>query len=342
MFKIFYDMKNDIVEKSGGNNGFLDMLQKSKFTVYTEMAQIRGEKIDAAYIPHNEKTINQLAEIGVKKMSIFSTSVDNVTIPKNYVKVSVDKMVSLKNCYNIVLNNKNYSTDIEFIIQGEDDAYTDVARNVYILYGNVITSTWSKYDMPSLKARIAASNLPNFNNIYVHVYTTLEGLKKCVIKKFIFRVNSKECYTGLQSVIEYMKNNPDKIICNNVGFKKISQNTKYTISDNLIIGKYDAIMLMYYNAINMLHNKMTDIRKRIRLEFNLGQILAIGYLMGKIDFIQAGNEKYIKEIMLKYFYIFPLEELGQFYLIVHDNPLTTQIDKDLYDNVCEVTSINDL
>lgn len=340
MFKIFYGMPSDLIEKSNGVIGLLDIFQKCKFTIYNEIAQLRGEKIDIAYIPNNEKIIAQLVEIGVKKMSIFSNGLDNVVIPKTYTKVSSEATTCFKNCYNVVLNNKTYVTDVEFVIQGEDDPFTDVARNLYILYGNVITSTWSKHDMVSLKKRIVSSNLPNAGDMYVHVYTTLEGLKQCTLKKYVIRVNAPEFFSGIPQLIECMKTN-DKIICNNVGFRKISM-CKFGISTGIIAGKYDMVASMYYNSINMLHNRFVDMRKRIRLEFNLSQILALGCLIGKIDFTQSEKDVYVKEIMTKHFYVISLDDLGIFRIPIGKDILTVPVNKDLCDKVCEIKTISEI
>ena len=48
--------------------------------------------------------------------------------------------------YNVIMNHKNYKTDYEIIVQGEDNEYQDVIRNFYSLYGNVIMSSCNTYD----------------------------------------------------------------------------------------------------------------------------------------------------------------------------------------------------
>lgn len=341
MSKIFYALSSDIIEKSGNNLGLIDILQKSKFNVYTELAQIRGEKIDIAYVPNDDKLIGQLAEVSVSKISIFANGSDRIVVPKNYVKISSDLMISMRGHFNVVLNSKNYVTEVEFIIQGEDNPYTDVIRNVYLLYGNVITSTWARYDLESVRKQISMSNIPNPGNIYIHVHTVLEGLKKCVIRKYIIRVNAYEYFSLMNQFIEYMKNNPEKLICNNLGFRKLNH-LKFGISESILAGKYELIQGMFQMALNMLHNKLTEIRRKIRLEFTSGQILSMAYLHNKIDFINVKDDGYIRNIMIAFFHIFPVDEMGIIRVPLGRNVLMNPINKELYDSVCELKSINDI
>lgn len=318
--KIFYNLPNDIIEKKIGCPSLLDVLQKMKFTIYTELQMLRGEKIEIAYIMYSEQLLNAISEMGIRKISVFSKGDDDIIVPKNYVKYSSDSMISMNNMHNIILNNKNYKTENEIIITGTNDIHQDVLRNIYLIFGNVIMSTLQYYDTKNIECFIKSRNIPNSNNIYYNAYTALEGLKKCVVKKNIVLLRSNEYFSDLSKILLAIPNN-DKIVTCNLGWSKTCV-MKYGVGDHIIAGKHELLIPMYTNIVNMLVNKLFDIRKKLRLEYTAEQILAIGLLYDKLYFFGAKDNVYAKEIVEKNFIIIPLDEMGYYYIPWGNHTLT--------------------
>lgn len=341
MAKVFYNLPNDITDRSI-HIGLMDVLQKQKCVIYTEVNQLKGEKIDVAYIMYNETLIAQIADLPIRKMSIFSKGDDNIIIPRNYVKYSSDVVQSMNNMYNIIINNRMYKTETEILIVGHDDIHQDVVRNIYTIYGNVITSTLSKYDKTQLDMSIQSCNLPNSGGMYYIIYTAVEGLKQCVIRKNIIKVRSNEHFSDLRPIIGSLTN-CDKIILSNISVKKISM-LRYSIGDHIIAGKYDQLFTMYSGALNILNDKIRYIRKKLRLDYTFEQILTIGYLKDSLDYIRGCDDKYVKEVMTKHFAIIPIDDLGYYAIpcgeVMFTN--TPSVNIDLYQKNCFIKSINDV
>lgn len=347
MAKIFYNLQTDIVDKELDKIGLLDILKANKCNIMTEFNQLRGEKIEVAYIFHEEKLLSQLGDLNIKKISVFSKGDDEFVIPKNFIKYSSDKMITMGGkYYNVILNHKNYKTDNEIIIQGDDNIHQDVIRNVYTLFGNVIMSTTSMYEKADIEHFIMSRNIPNTGRIYYNVFTTLEGLKKCLVKKNIIKVKPNEHFSDLHPIINYFQSTPVdqcKLVTTNLGLHKVSK-LRFSLSEHLIAGKYEQLSVMYNNAMNILLNKVCDIRKKLRLEYTPEQILYIGYLRDKLDFIGARDENYVKDIMTKTLHIIPIDELGN-YMIPCEKQLLMSgklHDKSLYDALCEIKTIKDI
>jgi len=343
MAKVFYPLLNDITDRSL-RVGLFDILSKQKCIIYTEVAQLKGEKIEVAYIQYNENLLAQIADMPIKKISIFSKGDDNVIIPRNFVKYSSDLMQSLNNTYNVVLHHRSYKTDNEILMVGNDDIHQDVVRNIYLLYGNVITSTLGKYDKTSLDASIQSRNLPNSGGMYYDVYTTLEGLKRCIIKKNIIKVKSNEHYSDLKPIISTLNGNGNtKLVLTNVDVKKINK-LRFSIGEHLLAGKYDQLLMMYTNTSVIIHDKVKELRKKLRLEYTYEQIMTIGYLKDTIEYLRCQDEKYIKELMCKNFIVVPIEELG-YYMIPSEKAVLTNfqnVNVDIYEKFCQIRLITEI
>lgn len=343
MFKVYYNLPNDILERSAGNTGLIDILQAAKCTICTELSQLKGEKIDMVYMMYNEQVLSQINELKIRKISLFVKGDDDVIVPKNFTKYSSDKMMAMGGkFFNVILNNKSYKADTEIIINGEDHVNQDVVRNICSLFGNVITSTLGKYEFSELAVQVKSRNLPNSGNIFYNVYTMIEGLKKCVIKKNVIKVRSDEYIFDLNQIITYLQTN-DKIVTTNISVKKVSV-LKFNMSDHVIGGKYERMLMMYSNTMEILNNKITDMRKKLRLEYTPEQILVVGFLKDTLDYFGAKDEKYVKETMVKNFHIIPLEQFIYYKIQVDKKILTTgkAYDKELYESMCDVKSINDI
>lgn len=343
MFKIFYGLQHDIVDRTAGNIGLIDIFQSNKFTVMTELSQMKGEKVDAAYVVYNEQMLSQLNDFNVKKVSVIVKNTDDIVIPRNFVKASSDLMITPNGkFYNVVLNNKTYKTDIEIIIQGDDNIYQDVARNMYILFGNVITSTIGTCDMTQVENKVKGSNIPNPSGLYFNIHCMLSGLNKCVIKKYVFKVKPDEYFSDLTPIITYLQSN-DKMVFTNMFTPKVSQ-LKYSLCDHLIAGKYEQLQTMYVNARDILNNRVSDMRKKLRIEYTPEQILIVGYLKNNLDYFGSKDEKIVKQTMVKYFHIISIEDMGTYRIPCGKKCLMTgkTFDKELLNDICTVKTINDI
>jgi len=343
MFKVFYNLQSDLVDRQAGNIGLIDILQSLKCSILTDPNQLKGEKVDVVYMNHDEKLLAQINDLQIKKISIIIKNEDDVIVPRNFVKYSSDLTeTTTGKYYNVILNHKNYKTENEFIILGEDNPHQDVVRNLYALYGNVITSTMKKYETSKLLGQIKSRNLPNCGNIYLFVHMMLEGLKKCVIKKNIIKVRPDEHFADISQVLMSLQNE-NKIVMTNAFMKKNSQ-IKFFISDHLLAGKYEQIFKMYNGAMEILNNKITEMRKRIRLEYTPEQILVLGYLKDTFYFLGGKDEKYVKETMIKNFSVVPMDVLGHFKIFIGKKVLIKDkgMSKELYDSVNEIKTINEI
>lgn len=179
----------------------------------------------------------------------------------------------------------------------------------------------------------------------MNVYTSLEGLKKCVIKKNVIKVRTDEYFGDLVPMIACLSNS-DKIITTNAYFRKTDK-IKFNISDHLLAGKYEQLFQMYSNALNMLNNRLTDIRKKIRLEFTPEQILVVAYLKNNLDYLQLKNDlgnQCARETIIKNFQMIPIDDLGCYRIPYETKFLLSgkQMDKDLHAMICEVKDMAEI
>lgn len=194
-------------------------------------------------------------------------------------------------------------TEICFIIQGRIHDTNLIIKNIENLskYGEIIVS-------PTLESTILFTKnnkIVNDQNIYLQVTSTLTGLKKND-KKYSIKVRGDEYYKDYTKFIEKMTSNPDKIITNNIFFRKISRHP-YHISDHIIGGRTDNLIEMFTNCKRSLEIK------RVPELINKGipeQWLTMSYLEKKYNKEDLKIKK--KEIMLKHFDIICLEEFEDF------------------------------
>lgn len=342
MSKIFYYLPNDIIDRTI-HIGLLDVLQANKYTILLEPAQLKGERIDIAYIAYNEQLMSQIGDMNIRKISLIVKGDDDIIVPRNFIKYSSDLMETpTGKYYNVILNNRNYKTDIEIIIQGVDNVYQDVVRNIYTLYGNVITCTMKKYNIAEIETQVKMRSIPNSGNVYCNVHCMVEGLKQCTIRKYVIKVRPDEHFSEITPVLNSLQND-DRIVITNLYAKKVSQ-SKYSICDHFIAGKFEQLLQMYVNAQSILNNRICDIRKKMRLEYTPDQIITVGYLKDVINYIGSRDEQCVKNTMVKYFNMIPIDELGHFRVPVGNQIMVSgkTLSRDTYDMVCPFKTIDKL
>jgi hypothetical protein len=284
--------------------------------------------------------------MNIKKISIISKHSDDVIVPKNFVKYSSDTMETPHGkFYNIILNNKTYKTDVEIIIHGIDDPHQDVVRNIYTLFGNVITSTYNKCVDEKLEGRVKSCNLPNPSGIYYNVYSMIEGLNKCIAKKYIIKVRTDGHVSDLTPIITLLQTSlsDEKIITINTHVPKVSK-LRYSICDHIIAGQYENVLLMYSNAMGILNNRITEMRKKLKIEYTPEQILVLGYLKDKLNYVGSNKLEIVRQTMIKYFHIVSIDELGHYMIPNGKRYLISgkSIDKEMYKSICTVKTIEDI
>lgn len=119
--------------------------------------------------------------------------------------------------------------DTTFIIQGPLCRETTKAINIYKNFGKVIVSHWNT-DPPSMIQEVydACKNIVtnpliidnsyNYQNIKLHLQSTLAGLKECKTK-FAIKVRSDEYFTNPQPLIDAVRHNPKKLTVTNFLFR---------------------------------------------------------------------------------------------------------------------------
>lgn len=128
-------------------------------------------------------------------------------------------------------------------------------------YLSTVISTWwypvindeaVLYQRPNLK--LIANQTPNVENIYnnqnryFQFKSTLEGLKQ-ISAEYTIKVRSDEYYSNLTPAVQKFLANPEKILTNNVFFRK-TQYMPYHPSDHLIIAKTELLKKVYEKCIS--------------------------------------------------------------------------------------------
>jgi hypothetical protein len=340
MAKVYLNLPNDITDRSV-HIGLADMFKRQGIQVYTEVGHLKGETIDVAYLLYDETLISKLADMRIKKLSIFSKGDDDIVVPKNFVKFSSEKMLSMSNTYNIVLNHKAYKAETEIIMCGSDDIHQDIVRNVYMIFGNVISCQYGKYDVAAMTNSVRTRNIPNSDNMYFNVFAMLDGLKQCTIKKNIVKVGTTSNVLDLKPIINALST--DKLVITNLDVKK-PEVSRYSIGNFIIAGKYEQMQTMFTNAHAILLDKVNSLRKKMRLEYTYDQILVLGYMKDSFDYMKGPTVEYARSVMKKMFQIVSIDELG-YYWIQYGNQVLTNfpsVQPDVYNKHCFVKSTNDL
>lgn len=340
MAKVYLNLPNDITDRSV-HIGLTDMFKRQGVQIYTEIGHLKGETIDAAYLLYDETLISKLADMRIKKLSIFSKGDDDIVVPKNFVKFSSDKMLSMNNTYNIVLNHRAYKAETEIIMSGSDDIHQDIVRNIYMIYGNVISCPYGKYDISALSNSVRARNIPNSDNMYFNVYAMLDGLKQCTIKKNIIKVGTDSNVLDLKPIITALST--DKLVITNLDVKK-PEVMRYSIGKFIIAGKYEQMQTMFMNAHTILLDKVNTLRKKMRLEYAYEQILVLGYVKDSFDFMKGPTVEYARSTIKKMFHIVPIDELGYYWINCGQHVLTNfpSVQADIYNKHCFIKSIDNL
>ena len=207
-----------------------------------------------------------------------------------------------------VYTRKEIVETVTFIVQGRILDPDLFQKNLINLsrYGHVIVSLTKD----SIESFVTRNKIINEQNVYLQVHSTLDGLKKS-ITSFSIKVRADEYYQNWEPFINKMTGEPDKIITNNVFFRKVER-YPFHISDHIIGGLTSNLLKMFQNTKQNLETR------RIPPHVTKGipeQWLTIGFLLStyteeKLRLIK-GPQK-IREVMQNHFHFIKVEDFQDF------------------------------
>lgn len=251
------------------------------------------------------------------------------SIPEKGVPENYHKTISYQHF--CVYTRKDIQESITFIIQGRILDPELFQKNLINLckYGAIIVSLTKE----SIESFVTKNKIINEQNVYLQVHSTIDGLKKCTTK-FSIKIRADEYYQNWNSFIDEMKSNPNKIITNNVFFRKVER-YPFHISDHVIGGLTENLKEMFTNTKRNL-----EIR-RIPPHVTKGipeQWLTIGFLLSKYSEEQLrlikGHHK-IRDTMKQYFHFVRVETFEDFVISYTKNDRNKRIRQ-------RVNGLNDL
>jgi hypothetical protein len=266
-------------------------------------------KIDDNYYILFEKKIKYISFFFPKEEFLNNFN-NKINIPEEYV---LENKLNYNHEYNqFFIKRKDIVSDFSFVLQGPDTEIGKIGMNIYFLYGKPIVSTWSQYNFNDIKKLVETKKYYNRANIYYQIYTTYQGLLK-VNTKYIIKMRADEIYSNLDYSIKLIKNNPDKIICNNVYFRK-SESYPYHCSDHFIGSTLKNIYEMFNGAKRLIEmNQLPYYINRSQLVPE--QIITIGYLCNyyREDILEKKENQ--KNLMKTHFLVIPLETYENYLVI---------------------------
>lgn len=152
-----------------------------------------------------------------------------------------------------------------------------VLRNLVLMagqhkYANTVVSTWEYpalqdesylFERPNLELVVNpvpdVTQVYNEQNRYLQFKSTYEGLKK-IKSEYTIKVRSDEYYANLQPAVQKFLLDPNKILTNNVFFRK-ARHMPYHPSDHLIIAKTELLKAVYEKCIYQCEKEGNKLEK---------------------------------------------------------------------------------
>jgi len=172
------------------------------------------------------------------------------------------------------------NTDFTFIIKGPYSEDHLQMIDELKKYGKVILSTEKKYidqlyknikhyDKICLFEEVDIANIYNFQNMFKHAYSVLQGLK-ISDTKYCISMRTNHSYSNINYILDIVRNNElDKYICDN---STINPNMPFHLSDSIFGGKRETLIGVCETLINSILSKDfiyqgIDIRIRAEVAF---------------------------------------------------------------------------
>jgi len=129
----------------------------------------------------------------------------------------------------------------------------------------VVVSIWEDEDLSDYKIptnwKVIKNKYPLVRfrkqaNLDYQIITTLAGLES-VDTEWVIKMRTDEYYSNLEKVLEKMKNNPHKIVCSSMFFRKYGM-YKFHCSDKLLGGTTDNLIAMFESTLQNLEMNLWD------------------------------------------------------------------------------------
>lgn len=227
--------------------------------------------------------------------------------------------------------------NISILVQGAIHPNSILMAILYEKFNTVI-STWSAdYDKESelfrhvckYNSKIIAKPLPevedinNIANRYFQFCSLYNGLS-IIDTEYVIKLRSDEYYTNLNPIIEKVLTNPEKIITNDVFFRK-TKSYKFHPSDHIIAGKTETLLKIFKKA-------KEECEEELKKDLVPEQHYATTFIeimeskTKKEEYTLPTDEKSITELMTKYFDVVPTEQLGMFCISKHGEYFINKFD----------------
>ena len=205
--------------------------------------------------------------------------------------------------------------DTTFVIQGLDaGVITEITRNVCFTYGEVLVSTWAVDTLDECKREVANHKYYNKQNIYMHSTGTLRGLQR-VKTPFAVKIRADEYYTDLRPILAKIRACHDIVVTNNV-FARTTTSFPYHISDHLIAGRTENLLIMFEAALSSIKAGISTL-PGMRY-FVAEQRFTMTYLTRKLnctlESLVVKQIPDIRQLMHENFFIVPVKQLGAFHI----------------------------
>lgn len=215
--------------------------------------------------------------------------------------------------------NKHYVDNTTFLIQGGYD-FRQIKNQhaIYCIFGNVTLSTWKNYNIDNIKRYILQNNCCNAQNIYLQMYTTYNGVKD-IKTEYTIKTRTDEFYSDWGYFIKQMIDNPNKIICNNIFFRKDSR--KLHISDHILAGKTSLLTSVTEKCLSNLIGKERMPNKNNMLLWIAPETwITTSHLELLYGYDSVYNNKgNTKQMMFDNYHVVDIEKMGHYYVIFKHN-----------------------
>lgn len=205
--------------------------------------------------------------------------------------------------------------NVTIVIQGNDNQNTITSMCLAFINAHIVISTWSQYDFHKIEHIVKTAKYHNKSNIYYQIYTTYNGLIKVKSTPYTIKIRSDEIYSNFDHLVKLMIKHPDKLITGNQ-FIRSNKTYPYHISDHMIGGKTENLLVMFNTAKNLIESGKVHIPFFDKYKKVPEQILTIGYILGKNPVKKLSSNIAIYD-MKNNFISISYNKLGSYLLSAH-------------------------
>lgn len=203
------------------------------------------------------------------KGKAFGLDVKDFTLESKYIYEKQSYYFLRRNNVEPIFN------DISFVVQGVDSSSTYLLMSILFIFGKIVVSTWSLYDIEEVKKTLNDNGKCNNKNMFFQIYTTLNGLQKVKTKKAV-KVRADEIYADLTQYLLIL-DETKKFVVLNTKFRKKEQ-VPYSFCDHIIGGYVNELEIMFKGALSYIDNGLVKNSIFTQSEWSREQTLSLGYL----------------------------------------------------------------